>query len=216
MLANRSSGRSSNHSSTFHYIGPLDLRWDGMETLNKVKPIKLAVGSTRVSVSDFWRILDNEAKMTQSAARVRRARDDAEAIFRFALQAVDGRRVVREQLQWDGRWLCCGDEEWDLQDCRRIVVVGGGKAVHAMQQGLLEAFRESQKPFPSISGWLNVPQGIDHDRSATAIRLHAARPAGRNEPTEEGVFGCRQMMEMVRQCEPTISSLHCSREVVRR
>jgi hydroxypyruvate reductase len=51
----------------------------------------------------------------------------------------------------------------------------------------------------SVSGWINVP--ADCVRALSAIHLHAARPAGVNEPTPEGVFGTEKILQIV-------SSLH--------
>ena len=46
-----------------------------------------------------------------------------------------------------------------------------------------------------VTGWLNVP--ADCVRPLPRIQLHAARPAGVNEPTEEGVAGSWKILELV-------------------
>ena len=46
-----------------------------------------------------------------------------------------------------------------------------------------------------VSGWVNIP--ADCVRSLKHIHLHAARPAGVNEPTAEGVFGSTRILEIV-------------------
>lgn len=51
-----------------------------------------------------------------------------------------------------------------------------------------------------ISGLVNIPAGTE--RSLKAVRLNVARPAGVNEPTEVGVAGAREMLELVRQASP--------------
>jgi hydroxypyruvate reductase len=47
----------------------------------------------------------------------------------------------------------------------------------------------------NVSGWVNVP--ADCVRALSAIHLHAARPAGVNEPTAEGVAGAREILRRV-------------------
>ncbi len=51
-----------------------------------------------------------------------------------------------------------------------------------------------------LAGIVNVP--AETVRSLHAIRLHAARPAGTNQPTAEGVAGVRAMLDLVRQAGP--------------
>ena len=54
-----------------------------------------------------------------------------------------------------------------------------------------------------LSGWVNVPD--DCVRPLARIHLHAARPAGVNEPTAAGVEGSREMLRARRgRCGPTI------------
>jgi len=48
-----------------------------------------------------------------------------------------------------------------------------------------------------LSGWINVP--ADCVRPLRKIHLHAARPAGVNEPTEAGVVGAAEILSRVRQ-----------------
>ena len=51
-----------------------------------------------------------------------------------------------------------------------------------------------------VEGWLNVP--ADCVRQLTRIHLHAARPAGVNEPRPEGVHGCQEMLRIVESLGP--------------
>ena len=46
-----------------------------------------------------------------------------------------------------------------------------------------------------VTGWMNVPD--DCVRPLSRIHLHGARPSGRNEPTEAGVLGVREMLKLV-------------------
>jgi len=80
-----------------------------------------------------------------------------------------------------------------LQHARRIVVVGGGKAGVAMSAGVEHSLADR---LDRLEGVVNVP--ADCVRPLRRIRLHAARPAGSNFPTEQGVAGSRQMLDLVR------------------
>ena len=78
------------------------------------------------------------------------------------------------------------------------MVVGAGKAGAGMAVGLEKAIGDTI-PAKRRSGWVNV--SADCMQPTDWIHLHAARPAGLNEPTAEGVFGSQQILELVRSLE---------------
>jgi hydroxypyruvate reductase/glycerate 2-kinase len=80
---------------------------------------------------------------------------------------------------------------------RRILIVGGGKAGAAMSAGVEEALATH---LSRIEGVVNVPAEVV--RTLERIRLYAARPAGTNHPTAEGVVGTRAMMQLIRTANP--------------
>src|SRR5262249_37680140 len=53
---------------------------------------------------------------------------------------------------------------------------------------------------PRIEGIVNVP--AEAVRPLQRIRLHAARPAGANQPTAEGVAGTQEILRLVRSAGP--------------
>src|SRR5436309_14761368 len=65
-----------------------------------------------------------------------------------------------------------------LAGAGRTIVVGGGKAGAAMAAALEEHLADR---LDRVVGVVNVP--AEAVRPLKAIRLHAARPAGTNEPT---------------------------------
>jgi hydroxypyruvate reductase/glycerate 2-kinase len=77
------------------------------------------------------------------------------------------------------------------------LVVGAGKAGAAMSAGVEAALPDG---LARIEGIVNVP--ADAVRPLQRIRLHAARPAGRNFPTPEGVAGTRAILEVIRSAGP--------------
>jgi hydroxypyruvate reductase len=83
---------------------------------------------------------------------------------------------------------------------RHIEVIGAGKAGAGMAMGLEEALGPRVLSVKKVSGWLNVP--ADCVQSLETIHLHAARPAGANEPRAEGVAGAEEMLRRVASLGP--------------
>jgi glycerate 2-kinase len=84
-----------------------------------------------------------------------------------------------------------------VAQARRVIVVGGGKAGAAMAAALEQILADR---LDRVTGVVNVP--AEAVRPLKAIRLHAARPAGSNEPTATGVAGTGQMLALVRDAGP--------------
>jgi glycerate 2-kinase len=127
-------------------------------------------------------------------------RADALAIWQAGVDAVRGDRLIAENVRVDGEFLVVGDEPLPLASIDRIVVVGAGKAGAGMAAGLEAALGERLLAEKQVAGWLNVP--ADCVRPLARIKLHAARPAGINEPTAEGVAGAEAILNLVSQAGP--------------
>jgi hydroxypyruvate reductase len=127
-------------------------------------------------------------------------RDDVLRIWRAGVEAVDSARLVRSTVRVEGSILHVDDETIDLASVGRIAVVGAGKAGAGMAAGLEEALGPRVLTDKQITGWLNVP--ADCVRSLSHIHLHAARPAGVNEPTAEGVAGAEEILRLVGSLGP--------------
>ncbi len=119
----------------------------------------------------------------------------AHQIWQAALESVRSARLMREAVQVDGGTLVIDGEPIDLKTVRRIAVIGGGKAGAGMAEELEAILGERVLAEKQVTGWVNVPD--DCVRSLHQIQLHAARPPGRNEPTEAGVDGVQRMLEIV-------------------
>ncbi len=128
-----------------------------------------------------------------------RLRDDAVRIWRAGVAAVDSARLVGTAVRRDGQQLTIAGETFSLTDIDRIVVVGGGKAGAGMALGLEQALGDDLVR-EKVSGWLNVP--ADCVQQLQAIRLHAGRPAGVNEPTAAGVQGTDEILRLVQTLTP--------------
>jgi hydroxypyruvate reductase len=138
-------------------------------------------------------------------------RDDALAIWHAGLDAVRSKRLIRQAVRVQGRQLLAGDEKIPLDQVRRIAVVGAGKAGAGMAAAIEEVLGPELAAQKHLAGWVNVPadcvSGLSQfssDENGTVplplprrIRLHAARPAGLNEPTAEGVAGADEILRLV-------------------
>jgi glycerate 2-kinase len=121
-------------------------------------------------------------------------RRDAEAIWRAGVAAVDSSALVRQSVRCRASTLDVCGESFELDRLERILVVGAGKAGAGMALGL-ETALGSRLLDTKVEGWINVPANCV--RPLHRIHLHAARPAGVNEPTAEGVAGSERILERV-------------------
>ena len=110
-------------------------------------------------------------------------------------------RLVPENVHADGDWLIVGDDAIDLRVIGRIAIVGAGKAAGAMAVALEKVLGTELMETKNVTGWVNVP--ADCVVPSERFHLHAARPAGVNEPRPEGVEGTQQILKIVSSLAPT-------------
>ncbi|MCA9219065.1 MAG: DUF4147 domain-containing protein [Planctomycetales bacterium] len=127
-------------------------------------------------------------------------REDAWAIWQAGLEAVRSDRLVRDWVRVSDDELRIGRDPDGTVRIERallghVVVVGAGKAGAGMAEGLETALGDAFLHEHHVTGWLNVP--ADCVRELSRIILHAARPAGVNEPTEAGAAGAERILQMV-------------------
>ena len=127
-------------------------------------------------------------------------RSDALRIWRAGVDAVLPARLVPAAVCVAENILWIGGEEFDLREIDRIVVVGAGKAGAGMVIALETALGPRVLQEKLVTGWVNVP--ADCVEPTRAIRLHAARPAGVNEPTLAGVAGTAEILRIVAELGP--------------
>jgi len=84
-----------------------------------------------------------------------------------------------------------------IDSARRVLVVGAGKAGAAMSEALETAVANH---LDKVTGIVNVP--ADAVRLLQRIVLHAARPAGSNHPTADGVAGAEKMLGLMQSSGP--------------
>jgi hydroxypyruvate reductase/glycerate 2-kinase len=119
-------------------------------------------------------------------------RQHARAIWQAAVDAARPEDLVRHALAEPGMGI-----RKQLDTARRILVVGAGKAGAAMSAALEAVLGDA---LSRVTGIVNVPAEVV--RPLQAIRLHAARPAGSNHPTAEGVEGALQIFDLIRGAGP--------------
>lgn len=135
--------------------------------------------------------------MSRSPAQLRR---DALAIWQAGVDAVRSDRLVQANVRIEGDWVHIADQSILLGTIGRIEVVGAGKAGAGMAAGLEAALGPRVMHDKQLDGWIHVP--ADCVRELQHIHLHAARPAGLNEPTAEGVAGSREILRRVTALGP--------------
>ena len=116
----------------------------------------------------------------------------AQAIWQAAVEAANPRDLVYAALADAALPMA-----QSLAAAQRILVVGAGKAGAAMSSGAEEALMGL---LDRTEGIVNVPAEVVAPRRA--VRLHAARPAGTNQPTAEGVEGSRQILHLLTNAAP--------------
>ncbi len=125
-----------------------------------------------------------------------RLRDDAIAIWRAGLSAVDSAAAVRRSVAYSAGYLWIAGREIDVSRVGCLEVLGAGKAGAGMARGIEEAL-EGTPLWERVSGWVNVPE--DCVLPLRRIHLHAARPPGRNEPTAAVVSGTEEILRRARR-----------------
>lgn len=119
-------------------------------------------------------------------------RDHARAIWQAAVDAVRPEPLVRKALTDDS--LGIGRP---VRAAPRLLVLGAGKAGAAMAAAVEDTLADV---LDRVDGIVNVP--AESVRPLHKIRLHAARPAGSNQPTAEGVVGAEEMLRLARSAGP--------------
>lgn len=127
-------------------------------------------------------------------------REDANAIWSAGVHAVQSDRLVEDFVKVDTNRIVIGETEWSPINGGQVWVIGGGKAGSGMVRGLERAFGYDGLQEFQPQGWVNVP--ADCIENTQGIHLHAARPAGLNEPTPEGVQGTRRILDLVGHARP--------------
>jgi hydroxypyruvate reductase len=115
-------------------------------------------------------------------------------IWRAGLNGVRSETLVEQSLKRRGNILYVNGRAFDLSQVGKLAVVGAGKAGAGMAAAV-ERVLGPELLISKVVGCVNVP--ADCIRPLKRIRLHAARPAGVNEPTQAGVEGSEEILRLV-------------------
>lgn len=126
-------------------------------------------------------------------------REDAFSIWRAGVEAVQPENLLPQHVAVEGNILHLGDDLFELDSIRRIVVVGAGKAGASMVLALESILGPKLLADKQVTGWVNVP--ADCVCETQRITLHPARPPGVNEPTEAGVVGTAKILEQLQSLD---------------
>lgn len=127
------------------------------------------------------------------------AREMAWDVWQAGVDRVKAERLVAERVRLQGTCLELCSSKIDLDHVQRIGVVGAGKAAGHLALALVNLLRPLALE-KRLHGWVNVPANCVIEDEF--VHLHAARPAGVNEPRAEGVAGTREIMRCVRELGP--------------
>jgi glycerate 2-kinase len=124
-----------------------------------------------------------------STPKLRRIREDAINIVESALESVDPRRAILNQVKRIDSHLVIGDLKIDLDETERILVVGGGKAGKPMAEAIEELIGDR-----ITDGIVNVPKGTQLE----ALERIFLNPAGHPIPDTDGVKGVLRITKLVK------------------
>lgn len=119
-------------------------------------------------------------------------REDAEAIVRAGLEAVNGYRAVAGALVLDGERLWVGNQCFDLRGVGRIVVVGCGKATWSMAKAVEAVLSERV-----AAGVISVKHGHAGDEPLRRIEVVEA---GHPLPDAGSLEGAERAMALLDDC----------------
>ena len=118
-------------------------------------------------------------------------RQHAQAIFAAGVRAVEPAAAMKRSLRRDGNRLMIGGVEHDLDACRHIYVVGGGKAGAAMAQAAEEILGDRIS-----AGWVNVK--YQHLAPTRIVTIHEA---GHPVPDDAGMRGAQKIINLLSRAE---------------
>lgn len=119
-------------------------------------------------------------------------RADALALLEAGIEAVLPQNVIRNSIRLDGDVLDVKGRKYDLSHYRHIYVAGGGKAAGTMAVELEKLLGRH-----ITSGIVNDRYGVDVKTRTIKVN-HAGHPL----PTEDGMRGVKEMLDMLSYAGP--------------
>lgn len=124
----------------------------------------------------------------------RKMRDDALTVMEAAINAVDPKNAVMEKLQVIDGYVVVDSFKKPIDDVRRVLIVGGGKAGGPMAEAAEDVLGDRVE-----GGVVNILRGTLTRYRVNHVRLNqASHPF----PDNEGVKGVRDMMRLTSNLSP--------------
>ena len=117
-------------------------------------------------------------------------RTQAEMIWRAGVKAVDPARLVREEIEKNEELSSA------LSSCRRVILLGAGKAASSMVRGALAGISEQKE----VIGLVHVIQG-EEGFPREGLELLSVREPAINFPTFTGVAGAKRQLELAKHAK---------------
>ncbi len=126
--------------------------------------------------------------------------EDAREIWNAGVNAVEAIRLVSEFVDINEHFVHLGDETIEIANCRRLIVIGFGKASGAMAFGFEQRLGAAVLRKLNAVGRINVPDGrvLDSD----FFTISGCRPEAVNLPTERVINATEEILELVRTAGP--------------
>lgn len=118
------------------------------------------------------------------------ARRVVSEIIELSLQSLDAYHTLKNFLNVDGNILKIGDLRWDLEQKRRLLVIGAGKASGSMAKAVEETLGDR------INGGLVIVKELNPGDKLKRIELVVG---GHPLPNKEGLLGSKRILSMVEQ-----------------
>lgn len=118
----------------------------------------------------------------------RKAREIAINALNAALEAADPKSIIKSKVKVKGNTLKVENLSFDLDEFKRVLVVGGGKACGSMAEALEEVLDDRIK-----EGAVNVPYASPPYHTRRVKLQHASHPI----PDIAGVKGAKRMLDLV-------------------
>jgi glycerate-2-kinase len=149
-------------------------------------------------IKNYREIVNNSSSELNAEAR-----KAALLLLETAISAVDPRKLLRNRVTHHKNILKIDDLQLNLEDYRRIIVIGGGKASGAMAESLEEILG------PRIdAGLINIPEGSTYSLKERTIKLNEA---GHPIPTEQGQRGVNRIFDLLKRWGLSASSVTSAR-----
>ena len=126
--------------------------------------------------------------------------EDAREIWNAGVQAVDAARLVRDFVDINEHSVQLGGQTIELATCRRLIVVGFGKASGAMAVGLEQRLGAETLRKLNAIGRINVPD--DRVFDSNFFTIAGCRPGAVNLPTDRVLDATDEILELVRTAGP--------------